>query len=130
MVRHHYKHPVPLLPSLKDVLRLETVLNRGHQEYLDYLHMAPCSSQMEYASVDLKQITDTTEKLNGQVGEVLCNGQAAGMSPAEVEHEPTVNGVKVEPGFVNGACNGTAARKDTKLLPDVVSGIDSDSKFA
>lgn len=37
MVKYHYKKPVQLLPSLKDVLRIETVYRKKRiKEQLDY----------------------------------------------------------------------------------------------
>lgn len=80
MVRNHYKTPVPLLPSLKDVLRLETVTNRS-REYLEYVTAlyvnavnqtnlpAIEASTEKNKSNDAEQAHKTpekTDKLNGQ----------------------------------------------------------------
>lgn len=54
MVRQHYKNPVPLLPSLKDVLRLETVANRG-REYLEYITALYVSAAANSKSTDNTQ---------------------------------------------------------------------------
>lgn len=119
MVAHHYKNPVPLLPSLRDVLRLETVINRGSDDFSDII-----SSNCVQDSIDI-------ERINGQISNT--NGQLSDNKIETTKSDDLVNGItkikneiKTE-DITSSQCNGNV-QKDVKL-PDIVSGIHADSKY-
>lgn len=122
MVLHHYRNPVPLLPSLRDVLRLESYYAR-RDDFVDL---------NSYFNEDI-------EKINGQIGGGLMNGQLVKEADAVVKVETggddavAINGLtrlKSEEEIVNGACNGNNnVQKDIVKLPDVVSSVHADSKY-
>lgn len=68
MVLHHYKNPIPLLPSLRDVLRLENVWTRNNEIF----------EETEKVNGHLNgQILDKEDVLNGITKikeENFCNG--------------------------------------------------------
>lgn len=122
MVRHHYKNPIPLLPSLRDVLRLETVLKRPMEEYNDIMNSNYVQDNYE-------------DRINGQISENFDKN----IENSSTNDQDLVNGItnikseiKIEDISCNvqsqSQCNGNL-QKDQVKLPDIVSGIHADSKF-
>lgn len=118
MVIHHYKNPIPLLPSLRDVLRLETVLNRSSEEY-------------DIMNSNYVQDNYESDRINGQISNI--NGQIS-ENKVDNSNEELMNGITKlkneikNEDITNGQCNGNL-QKDMVKLPDIVSGIHADSKY-
>lgn len=123
MVKYHYQKPVQLLPSLKDVLRLEYVLNR----------------EKINGEVDVLKIEESNQVQSESSS--LCNGSEDQICDKSSSDDNTQREEDVDEGckedfmhrngcikseVVNGA---TIDQKDNNFLPDVVSDITSEGEF-
>ncbi|XP_044260481.1 PHD finger protein 12 [Tribolium madens] len=107
MVKYHYRKPVNLLPSLKDVLRLESVLSR------------------EMDVVKCEEVVQSTNSLCNGPEDQTCdkktdeNTQKVEGEDDNKEDFSCRNGC-IKNEVINGA---TLDQKDNIFLPDVVSDI-------
>lgn len=115
MVKYHYEKPAKLLPSLRDVLRVESVYGQQQQ-------------QQQQPTVKSEVMTDDEDELRncdgGDDGEVLYGG-CYEMNGNGSVGEGVVNGVLKTDGEV---FNGLDVVKKEVFLPDIVTDVSGEGK--
>lgn len=130
MVKDHYKKPVQLLPSLRDVLRLETVLKRDDKNnyQVDIVKTEEIDEQVQ-TSVDNNSTNNNY--CNGPDSKFDCDRKLDRNTQENIDDEDdTKNDFIHKNGYIKNECiNGvTVDQKDNTCLPDVISGISSEGK--
>jgi hypothetical protein len=130
MVKFHYQKPVKLLPSLRDVLRLETVLCReqinGEVEALkceENSEVQTGSNNNNSCNGPEDQTCDKSSDENTQKDERENKGNSSS-TQNDLKEDFTCRNGCIKNEMVNGA---SVEQKDNNLfLPDVVSDITSE----
>lgn len=106
MVRNHYKKPVHLLPSLRDVLRVAVVENQIKQEKQQNSICELCNNDKTECScnLDVKMEEEKVSLVSGSVQKVRKNENFS------VEKERSVN------GFLNNECVNGSFYNDPMVL--------------
>lgn len=117
MVKYHYEKPAKLLPSLRDVLRIESIYGQQQQQ-----------QQYQQQTVKSEIMTDDEDETrnceNGDETDVLFSG-CYEMNGNGSSSESVFNGVVKTEGEV---FNGVDAVKKEVFLPDVVTDVSSEGK--
>lgn len=122
MVKHHYKSPVQLLPSLRDVLRLNTVQNREDYyatTYEDTMYEDASENSESHSDHSKKSHTDNSfyEDNNARLSnlsERLCNREKVnGIFELNGEAEQFLENVlkESEVKTIKSECNSSASVK-------------------
>ncbi|RZC40543.1 PHD finger protein 12 [Asbolus verrucosus] len=121
MVKFHYQKPVKLLPSLKDILRLESVINRERDNASDGFKREE-EVQSSYNS-HLNVTCNGPEDRNCDDDNTQNNVENVRSSDSEGEKDFTCKNGCIKSEMVNGT---QLEQKDNIYLPDVVSDITSE----
>lgn len=116
MVKYHYEKPVKLLPSLRDVLRVENFYGQYQQ-------------QQELVKTEV--MTDDEDELrnnceNGDDTDVLFSGCYEMNGNGNSNSESVVNGILKTEGDV---FNGVDTVKKEVFLPDIVTDVSGEGKL-
>lgn len=122
MVKHHYKNPVQLLPSLRDVLRLNTVENRENYygaNYEDVIYEDPQENSESYSDSSRKSHIETSfydenaVKLNCIIEKQCGKEKANGVFELNGEAEEFLENVlkETELKTIKSECNSSSSMK-------------------
>ncbi|KAI4454837.1 phd finger protein 12 [Holotrichia oblita] len=122
MVKHHYKNPVQLLPSLRDVLRLHTVENRENYygaNYEDVVYEDPQDNSESYSDSSRKSHMETSfyeenaVKLNNIIEKQCSNDRVNGIFELNGEAEEFLENVlkETELKTIKSECNSSTSMK-------------------
>ncbi|XP_044738088.1 PHD finger protein 12 [Chrysoperla carnea] len=139
LVRYHYKHPVDLLPSLRDVRRAQCVLQRTE----DPFYFDNRSDDFYYDEVDDLMNSDRTG--NCQNNKIETSSQDSGIvdyehgidsnNSADIKQPPSTNATQWNGRRSSNCSNGSNDDTSSQILaalghdiklPDVVSNISQD----
>lgn len=130
MVKDHYKKPVQLLPSLRDVLRLETVLKRDDKN-ISQVDIVKTEEIDEQVQTSVDKNSNGNNYCNGPDSKIDCDRKLDRNTQESVDEDDTKNDFIHKNGCIkNEFINGVAVdQKDNVFLPDVISDISSEGKI-
>lgn len=124
MVKYHYEKPPKLLPSLRDILRMESVYGQQQQQQQQDLHCVK-SEVLTDDEDEIVKNCDGDGDTDG--GEVVFSGCYEMNGNGSCSGESVVNGVlKTEGGDV---FNGIDVIKKEVFLPDIVTDVSGEGKM-